>query len=622
MDVSFKGIKSVYDKVSKEFDGSKNLNSGIMDPKFEKMMKLASNYFEKNILSINSNQKMTRDEFLKSKGDISKINKDVFSTINECYKISKELTNKFKNNKNISENSILKIFNDNFEFLTNSKYIPFFNKAVDDYNKSLSKKDHDTILLLIILSIFIPFFALVGLILILIILTNDSRDENLNNISEEELENKLTSITLKNKTFISLVGFSSLRCISYIKSLGNPLQEYNKAKKAQEDTKKELLKSKEAYEFGLENSSPMGINKQYYGKIEPYYYPELEKMLDGFWEKEGGNLCSLIDYYKGSIETLFSKFKIARNNPLTKGALAHYVKLNGVTQVLNEKDKVSKVNITIPIKFTEEFVPLVTIYFIEDLKLKQYMVDTASIFAHNADFTLIYQYVLLERDLESKERQGLAPKSALIVNKLEEIVNFINTTKKPIKLSKQKFNNNSSDKSYFSSKVYSCTAISNNTEEQSKESFLDICRKNEVAVIDYSNDRRLGREEFITGLIIVAASLIGIWVLVNIIRFAIYWIGTVKIDIMQYISNENEYLKMNIEVLKLKKEKLTDPKQIKKIDKIIEKQQKWQNKFQKDIDDFERECIAAYGEANNQEEKENEIIDNTKEQDDNFDVIL
>jgi hypothetical protein len=127
-------------------------------------------------------------------------------------------------------------------------------------------------------------------------------------------------------------------------------------------------------------------------------------------------------------------------------------------------------------------------------------------------------------------------------------------------------------------------------------------------------------KESIAALFIVGGAIVGLILVVSLIRRAIYWIGSLKIDFIRMIIVENESLKINIKELEKRRDAATDPKKAKKIDEIIKKQQEWQLKLQKKIDEAQKDSNNAYVESEEQVKQEDE--NNEKEQDDDYEIIL
>lgn len=123
--------------------------------------------------------------------------------------------------------------------------------------------------------------------------------------------------------------------------------------------------------------------------------------------------------------------------------------------------------------------------------------------------------------------------------------------------------------------------------KKSSES-LDLAERSKISyefsqeawVIDDSEDfSKKGQEDGIVVTLIVVASIVGLFVLIAGIRRAIYVIGTIKTDIQQYITVDVVTIMMNIESLKKKQEETSDPKEKKRLQNIIDKQQKFVDKF-------------------------------------------
>ena len=106
---------------------------------------------------------------------------------------------------------------------------------------------------------------------------------------------------------------------------------------------------------------------------------------------------------------------------------------------------------------------------------------------------------------------------------------------------------------------------------------------NELATESYLVDKTFeptrGQEEAVTVALIVAASIIGFFLLIFAIRRCIYFIGTFTTDFIGYLMIDEVTITMNVEALKEKLANTTNEAEAKKLKKIIEKQEKWIEKF-------------------------------------------
>lgn len=173
---------------------------------------------------------------------------------------------------------------------------------------------------------------------------------------------------------------------------------------------------------------------------------------------------------------------------------------------------------------------------------------------------------------------------------------------------------------------------------KSAESFDAIGRGkiyNELSQESYLVDRTFepsrGQEEAVTIALIVAGSILGFFVLIFLIRRCIYFIGTFTTDFMGYLMIDEETISMNIESLKEKLENTSDPKEIKKLKSIIEKQEKWLARFKsitdkatQESDQVVYEAAAIVEEEDREIEKESSSSDSyaTDTGGDDFKIIL
>lgn len=160
---------------------------------------------------------------------------------------------------------------------------------------------------------------------------------------------------------------------------------------------------------------------------------------------------------------------------------------------------------------------------------------------------------------------------------------------------------------------------------KSAESFDAIGRGkiyNELSQESYLVDRTFepsrGQEEAITIALIVAGSILGFFVLIFLIRRCIYFIGTFTTDFMGYLMIDEETISMNIESLKEKLENTTDPKEIKKLKSIIEKQEKWLAKFKSITDKATQESDQVVYEATAIVEEEDREIEKESSSSDSY----
>ena len=168
--------------------------------------------------------------------------------------------------------------------------------------------------------------------------------------------------------------------------------------------------------------------------------------------------------------------------------------------------------------------------------------------------------------------------SALEISKvLENVKNPSEELKKAIKTQKE-----SSDKLAKAKESHDTAVLQNTLYEISEESYLE-------------NDLSFGKEEALTVALIVIASIMGLFFLINRIRRAIYMIGTIKTDVSEYIKVDVITVMMNIQSLKDKLDNTTDEKERKRIQAIIDKQQKFVDRFkEKYTDVIEESSQASY----------------------------
>lgn len=159
---------------------------------------------------------------------------------------------------------------------------------------------------------------------------------------------------------------------------------------------------------------------------------------------------------------------------------------------------------------------------------------------------------------------------------------------------------------------------------------LDMVEKNkayyEMSKECYIADRSMipnrGNEEFVTVALVLIGAIVGFVLLINIIRRAIYQIGTIYIDVVGMIMVENECLRMNIKELQEKMDKETDPKAKKKWQSIIDKQLKWNARFEKFINDARGESTSSAYEAEEEIVTQDTQTEPENTGDDDYEILL
>ena len=195
--------------------------------------------------------------------------------------------------------------------------------------------------------------------------------------------------------------------------------------------------------------------------------------------------------------------------------------------------------------------------------------------------------------------------SALEISKvLENVKNPSEELKKAIKTQKE-----SSDKLAKAKESHDTVVLQNTLYEISEESYLE-------------NDLSFGKEEALTVALIVIASIMGLFFLIRGIRRAIYMIGTIKTDVSEYIKVDVVTVMMNIQSLKDKLDNTTDEKERKKIQSIIDKQQKFVDKFKEKYTDVIEESSQASYESSYVIEDEDSSDEETSSSGNDYDILL
>lgn len=195
--------------------------------------------------------------------------------------------------------------------------------------------------------------------------------------------------------------------------------------------------------------------------------------------------------------------------------------------------------------------------------------------------------------------------SALEISKvLENVKNPSEELKKAIKTQKE-----SSDKLAKAKESHDTAVLQNTLYEISEESYLE-------------NDLSFGKEEALTFALIVIASIMGLFFLIKGIRRAIYMTGTIKTDVSDYIKVDVVTIMMNIQSLKDKLDNTTDEKERKKIQAIIDKQQKFVDRFKEKYTDVIEESSQASYESSYVIEDEDSSDEETSSSGNDYDILL
>ena len=195
--------------------------------------------------------------------------------------------------------------------------------------------------------------------------------------------------------------------------------------------------------------------------------------------------------------------------------------------------------------------------------------------------------------------------SALEISKvLENVKNPSEELKKAIKTQKE-----SSDKLAKAKESHDTVVLQNTLYEISEESYLE-------------NDLSFGKEEALTVALIVIASIMGLFFLIKGIRRAIYMTGTIKTDVSEYIKVDVVTVMMNIQSLKDKLDNTTDEKERKKIQAIIDKQQKFVDRFKEKYSDVMEESSQASYESSYVIEDEDSSDEDTSSSGNDYDILL
>lgn len=191
-----------------------------------------------------------------------------------------------------------------------------------------------------------------------------------------------------------------------------------------------------------------------------------------------------------------------------------------------------------------------------------------------------------------------------IVKVFENIKNPVDEIKKAIKEQKD-----SSDKLAKAKESHDTVILQNTIYEIGEESYLE-------------DELDFGKEEALTVALIVLGSIVGLIALIAGIRRAIYLCGTLKTDISDYIKVDVVTIMMNIESLKNKLDNTENPKERKKIQSIIDKQESFVNKYKSKYSDIALEGENASYESEYVIEDEDKSDDNSSSYNNDYEILL
>jgi len=163
---------------------------------------------------------------------------------------------------------------------------------------------------------------------------------------------------------------------------------------------------------------------------------------------------------------------------------------------------------------------------------------------------------------------------------------------------------------------------------KAKESADSVVLQNSIYEVGEENYipkdlNEYGSEEALTVALIVLASIVGLVFVITAIRRAIYMCGTIKTDITEYIKVDVVTVMMNIESLKEKLDNTTDEKERKKLQSIIDKQQKFVDRFKDKYAEISDESSKVEYEADYviKDEDDNDN-DSKSSSDDDYSILL
>ena len=163
---------------------------------------------------------------------------------------------------------------------------------------------------------------------------------------------------------------------------------------------------------------------------------------------------------------------------------------------------------------------------------------------------------------------------------------------------------------------------------KAKESADSVILQNSIYEVGEENYipedlNEYGSEEALTVALIVLASIVGLVFVITAIRRAIYMCGTIKTDITEYIKVDVVTVMMNIESLKEKLNNTTDEKERKKLQSIIDKQQKFVDKFKDKYAEISDESSKVEYEADYVIKDEDDNDNDSKSSpDDDYSILL
>lgn len=255
-DTSYNGFKKKISESQEKFKSIKTSGragvSTFMDKTIEKKYEFAISYYKKYILNnknksdfVNSFNKMIKE----SKGDITKINKNIYNLFISDNNIFKNI---LKNTKNmdLKNSSYIYLYNQVFELLNDKKMIPVFKLAFNTGSNDINNDGLTCCYVINIMWSILLFFTCYSTAIVNTELFNDIRTKYVSyeNIIDTNLTDIVEEYQIKYKSFIYDIGYASLEIVSFFKSLQNPLKELSDSIKNEIRVKKEYIKNSKSKE--------------------------------------------------------------------------------------------------------------------------------------------------------------------------------------------------------------------------------------------------------------------------------------------------------------------------------------------------------------------------------------
>lgn len=248
---TFKEIENFYkdcDKFTKQ--NNQNLSGGFISKKTEKSFSRCISSWKKTYIenkNNNLNIKRINDITFNTKGNPFN-DKDFSKIITFTYDKYKSIIKECKNDKRISENSILKVYCDVYDALKNQKLQKMYNLAYDEFDKKNRVTNNSVENIMIMCHQLMVSFIYYSL----------AFSPNLIDTYQSDNKNNYYIVVNEEQTefykFIKVIGFTALQTSFLFNSFKNPAEDLKKAIKTQKESSEKIAKAKESYDIATTKS--------------------------------------------------------------------------------------------------------------------------------------------------------------------------------------------------------------------------------------------------------------------------------------------------------------------------------------------------------------------------------